>query len=347
MLIPDDATPVALGRQALGLAARRARDAGCRTVLVPRFCCQTMVTPWELEGMAVHRVPVGPDLLMDSRSLSRRLDSCLAVGDSPIVLHCETFGLRAGAGLEAVLAEGERAGAQVVVDRTHSFLDRCTGRPATTAPGRVEVVSTRKLLPLGELSWITGGGRELVARSTVDERLTAARLRFLAAPSVEAFEEAEDLADEAWTPVPPHPQTLAQVQAYDAAGLARRILATRGAVLRGLDGPDAPEGVDVVNPGAVCPLVLRLDGADLLADELYRHGLVGPIHWDRPENLPGTDWPEDLLCLPAVMDADGVETVLEALHRLVQGPGATPRGYRHGRMGPAPAGREDRWRGER
>ncbi|MCI1747471.1 MAG: hypothetical protein LKI24_04810 [Acidipropionibacterium sp.] len=339
MLIPEDATTVALGRQALGLAAQRARDAGRRTVLVPQYCCQTMVTPWQLEGLAVRRVDVGPDLLMDAGALSDLLSLCREAGERPVILHCETFGVRAGAALEGVLADAERAGAVVLVDRTHSFLGPRVGTVAGAA-GRVEMVSTRKLLPLGELAWITGGFRDVAGRTPADEaerapaglaertpaddELTAARMRFLDRPGVDTFETAEDLADDCWTPVPPHPQTLAQHREFDSELLAENIMATRKAVLEslagltgaaglegaaeleGAAGSGGANGVEVVNPGAVCPLVLRLPRAEEVAVALHRQGLDGPIHWDRPENLPGVAWPEGLLCLPAVLSPDEV-----------------------------------------
>ncbi|AXE38229.1 hypothetical protein [Acidipropionibacterium virtanenii] len=306
MLPPRDAITVALGRQALSLAARVLRDAGRRTVLVPAYCCQTMVTPWELEGMAVDRVPVGPDLLMSADELARRVRYRLDRGEIPAVLHCETFGVRAGTSLRSVLDGAAAGGVPVVVDRTHSFLG---GRGE---PGWIEVVSTRKLFALPEVGWICGlprgedDGRQ--PRGRLDDRLTRAREQFLAEPGVDSFEAAEDLADEAWTPVPPHPDALSALSGLDTEKFARRILKTRRRVA------ERVPRLDVVNPGAVCPLVIRDPHADELADELFRHGMVGPIHWDRPEHLPaGAAWPERILCLPTVLDESQVELVAEVL----------------------------------
>lgn len=306
MKIPPDATPVALGRQALGLAARGLRDAGRRTVLVPAFSCQTMVTPWELEGMAVIRVPVGPDLLMSPGELSGRLETCLDGGEIPVVLHCETFGVRAGAELDAVLVEASGRCVPVVVDRTHSFL------AGEADPGRIEVVSTRKLLVVPEVAWIRGLPEAGLRgpRAWLDDRLTAARERFLEAPGVESFEAAEDLADEAWTPVPPHPDALAAMSGFDVEEFAGRIGETRRQIL------DRVPGLDVVNPGAACPLVIRSPRAGAMADELFGHGIVGPIHWDRPDHLPvGLNWPDDLLCLPAVLEESRIDVAVEVLGR--------------------------------
>ncbi|WP_257477182.1 hypothetical protein [Acidipropionibacterium jensenii] len=322
-LIPDDATVVALGRQAFGLAAQRAREQGRRTVLVPQFSCQTMVTPWQLEGLAVHRVPVAEDLLMDPGMLAAQLATLRSAGESPVVLHCETFGIHAGADLDAVLTAAGRRGGQVVVDRTHSFL-QAHRRPGVDRVeperGWTEVVSIRKLMPLGELAWITGtGDLELAARTPADDRLTAARMRFLAQPGVEAFEAAEDLADDSWTPVPPHPRTLEQAREVDPAALAEQIMETRRAVLAALaelaerwcgDGR-----IDVLNPHAVCPLVLRWPGAGRAALALHRLGLEEPIHWDEPAHLGTAGWPQNLLCLPAVLSTRQLARLIEVLAR--------------------------------
>lgn len=307
MLIPDDVTVVALGRQALGLAARQARADGRRTVLVPEFSCQTMVAPWQLEGMSVRLVPVGPDLLMRADGLAAELGRCRVLGERPVVLHCQTFGVCASAELRAVLEDAGTEGTAVVVDRTHSFLrDQLVGRP--TRGGFTEIVSTRKLLPVPEISWITGAGRTTGARGDADDRLTRARQDYLQNPSVAAFEAAEDLADDAWVPVGPHADALRAVVGLDAERLAGMVLATRRRIALRVPG------LHVVNRGAVCPLVVRTPDAGPLADRLYERGLVGPLHWDRPENLPsGTDWPTDLLCLPAVLDDDGVEAVAKVL----------------------------------
>ncbi|MDN5976775.1 MAG: hypothetical protein L0I04_03320 [Acidipropionibacterium jensenii] len=327
MLIPAGAPPVALGRQALALAARGARDAGRRTVLVPWYCCQTMVTPWELEGMSVRRIPVGPDLLMDAAALSHSLRDCREAGEHPVVLHCQTLGLHAGPQLAGVLARVARTGA-LVVDRTHSFLeDHCPhaspdASPGCDAPaGSVEIVSSRKLLPLAEVAWITGPDHRLAGRTPADEDLTAARMRYLADPRVSTFEEVEDLADSAWTPVPPDRQALDRLREFDAPALVEQMRAGREAVMAGLAVQHAGTAVEVVNPRAVCPLVVRAAGrqaADRIAEELHGQGLDGPIHWDRPAHLApvgGSEWPDDLVCLPVVMDADQVATVLEILGR--------------------------------
>ena len=80
-------TWVALGRQASAVAARWLRDGYCLggapfrwipadTLVVPWFCCQTMVTPWQLEGYRVRRVEIGDDFLADADSVAATIASC-------------------------------------------------------------------------------------------------------------------------------------------------------------------------------------------------------------------------------------------------------------------------------
>ena len=180
--------------------------------------------------------------------------------------------------------------------------------------GCLEVASTRKLLPLTEFAWVAGVGLGpdhtgthldgIGPRTQLDEDLTAARQRFLTDPGVDTFECAEDLADEAWQTVRPARRASRAFATFDLAGYARRIRRTRQRVL------DALPAVEVVNPAATCPLIVRTRRADALADDLHDHGIVGPLHWDRPEHLPAdTRWPTDLLCLPAVMTDTQIEVV--------------------------------------
>ena len=368
--------PVALGRQAFSLVARHCRDAGTSHVILPEYCCQTMVTPWQLEGMAVSRVCCGADLLMDAQHLAETVERLHADGRRPVIVHCRTYGNVESPQLHKVLTEAGRNGADLVIDTTHSFLDdppdrlrevqraaRHLGGPgesgaagscdenradragghggvtpdrnpaprghdglrlegsggpqpeASVCPvGCLEVASTRKLLPLTEFAWVAGVGLGpdhtgthldgIGPRTQLDEDLTAARQRFLTDPGVDTFESAEDLADEAWQPVRPARRASRAFATFDLAGYARRIRRTRQRVL------DALPAVEVVNPAATCPLIVRTQRADVLADALHDHGIVGPLHWDRPEHLPAdTRWPTDLLCLPAVMTDAQIEVV--------------------------------------
>lgn len=288
---------MALGRQAFALLATELRGRGVRRLVVPSFSCQTMITPWQLEGYEVERVPVGPDLLMAADLLARRLAH---QPRATVVLHCETFGNTASDRLSEVLARARADGVVLVVDRTHSFL----AAPATACDH--EVVSTRKLLDLPELAWVTGTSRPPARRGVVDRHLSEARRASLGHGDDELDERVEDLADEAWTPVHPDGAALSRWRRLDLAARGARILAARRRVLARVPG------LHVVNPAAVAPLVVRRRDADEVLDRLHDRGVVGPIHWDRPRHLPGP-WPEDLVCLPSQPDPRQLDAIAEVL----------------------------------
>lgn len=157
------------GKQALGLVARALRSRGVRTVLVPRYRCETMVLPFELEGMGARTVDVGPDLLLEPRALA----GALADHPGAAVLHCETYGNRERGDLADLLGRARRAGRALVVDATHSLLDRPR---LLDGAADVVVASLRKLLPVPDgavIAWdpagplgepLTAGVRELEGR---------------------------------------------------------------------------------------------------------------------------------------------------------------------------------------
>ena len=141
------------GKQALGLVARALRSRGVRTVLVPRYRCEAMVLPFELEGMRARTVDVGPDLLLEPRALAA------ALADEPgaAVLHCETYGNRARDDLADLLARARRTGRAVIADATHSLLDRPR---LLDGAADVVVASLRKLLPVPDgavIAWDPAG----------------------------------------------------------------------------------------------------------------------------------------------------------------------------------------------
>ncbi len=196
------------GKQALALMARRLRGLGVRAVLVPAYRCATMAAPFELEGLRVRGVPCGADLLMDAGALQQ----ALVVEPGAAVLHCETYGAAAGAGLRAALRTAREAGSAVVLEASHSVLDRAVllragagaagtaddgatdssragdgrtaGGPADDdGPWDVVVASLRKTLPVPDGALLVWSGEgwtrgwdpagDLVGRAPVDEGSTA------------------------------------------------------------------------------------------------------------------------------------------------------------------------------
>ena len=188
------------GKQALGLVARALRSRGVRTVLVPRYRCETMVLPFELEGMGARTVDVGPDLLLEPRALA----GALADHPGAAVLHCETYGNRERGDLADLLGRARRAGRALVVDATHSLLDRPR---LLDGAADVVVASLRKLLPVPDgavIAWdpagplgepLTAGVRELEGRRA-DARVESLGLALLDAER--AFTRAPRAAPAEW-----------------------------------------------------------------------------------------------------------------------------------------------------
>ncbi|ESK58707.1 hypothetical protein PAJL_1537 [Cutibacterium acnes HL042PA3] len=225
------------------------------------------------------------------------------------MLTCEAFGIQPSSKLVEVLKQARRDSVPIVVDRTHSFL-----APSLT-PADIEVVSIRKLLPLTEVAWVQADDdlSELVGtRDNKDVFLTRARRRFLKDRGLDTFEEAENLADDCWAPVPPDDDARAEFEGFNVAEFSRRVDQTRAALLSGL------EAAQIVNPSARCAMVLRHPAADELADRLRNVGVVGPLHWDRPQHID-VDWPDDLVSLPPVMDETTIDRVIDVATMVVEG----------------------------
>ncbi len=299
------------GKQALGLVARALRSRGVRTVLVPRYRCEAMVLPFELEGMGTRAVDVGPDLLLEPRALAA------ALADEPgaAVLHCETYGNRARGDLADLLVRARRTGRVVVVDATHSLLDRPR---LLDGAADVVVASLRKLLPVPDgavIAWdpagpldtpLSAGVREMERREA-DARVESLGLALLdaerafaraprAAPAERAARERmrrrvceiaarhEAAIEQALTPVPASASTVRRLTggAGRSAGRAAHARALHEAVTAMTAGH--PAGARVVNPGSVGCVALQ--GSRLLVEELAgalaRAGLWGPVSWDGP-----------------------------------------------------------------
>ena len=304
------------GKQALGLVARALRSRGARTVLVPRYRCEAMVLPFELEGMRARTVDVGPDLLLEPQALAA------ALADEPgaAVLHCETYGNRARGDLADLLVRARRTGRVVIADATHSLLDRPR---LLDGAADVVVASLRKLLPVPDgavIAWdpagpldapLSAGVREMERREA-DARIESLGLALLdaerafaraprAGPAERAARERmrrrvceiaarhEAAIEQALTPVPASASAVRRPAR--SAGRAAHARALHEAVAAMTAG--GPAGVRVINPGSVgCvalqgpqPLVEELAGA------LARAGLWGPVSWDGPDDPGAPDGP--------------------------------------------------------
>ena len=308
------------GKQALGLVARALRSRGARTVLVPRYRCEAMVLPFELEGMRARTVDVGPDLLLEPQALAA------ALADEPgaAVLHCETYGNRARGDLADMLVRARRTGRVVVADATHSLLDR---PQLLDGAADVVVASLRKLLPVPDgavIAWdpagpldasLSAGVREMERREA-DARIESLGLALLdaerafaraprAGPAERAARERmrrrvceiaarhEAAIEQALTPVPASASTVRRLTggAGRSAGRAAHARALHEAVAAMTAGH--PAGARVVNPGSVGCVALRGPRPliEALAGALARAGLWGPVSWDNPDDPGSPDGP--------------------------------------------------------
>ena len=245
------------GKQALALVARTLRARGTRTVLMPRYRCEAMAVPFALEGMRVLPVDVGADLLLDPCVLSEALDRAPGAA----VVHCETYGNHGGQELTSALAIARMRGSAVILDATHSLVDRLLA--AATSPGALGeiaggsepwdaiVASTRKLLPVPDGAWLAWSESsslardlrravaELPGRNAVDEHCTAlgielgrvseamraslgSRREELRIQVCAIADRHERAIETALAPVPASARTIALLEALDPGALQLR-----------------------------------------------------------------------------------------------------------------------------
>lgn len=272
------------GKQALALVARTLRARGTRTVLMPRYRCEAMAVPFALEGMRVLPVDVGADLLLDPCVLSEALDRAPGAA----VVHCETYGNHGGQELTSALAIARMRGSAVILDATHSLVDRLLA--AATSPGALGaitggsepwdaiVASTRKLLPVPDGAWLAWSESsslardlrravaELPGRNAVDEHCTAlgielgrvseamraslgSRREELRIQVCAIADRHERAIETALAPVPASARTIALLEALDPGALQLRAHTARRLRERLTAGLRAC-GLRVVNPGS-------------------------------------------------------------------------------------------------
>ncbi|WP_240038248.1 type II toxin-antitoxin system ParD family antitoxin [Actinomyces procaprae] len=286
----------AAGRHALALVAREARADGVREVLAPRVRCTAMTTPFELEGLHVTDVDCAPSGLLAPGALAAALAAC---DRPPLILHAETFGNRADGELRTVLAAARSTGARIVVDATHTALERAEELLTDAGPGTGAadldnadylVASLRKLLPIPLGGVVHGLVRP--AAPTGDElnadlaAVAAIAERHRDVPAL--MDAVEDLLDLAWAPAPmPGPYRARLAAPGIGAELTRR--RTRLARLHA-----AVAELDVINPGAAYPPVIAHPQAAAIRTALARAGFSPPLHWpgatDGLVALPDDPW---------------------------------------------------------
>ena len=272
------------GKQALALVARTLRARGTRTVLMPRYRCEAMAVPFALEGMRVLPVDVGADLLLDPCVLSEALDRAPGAA----VVHCETYGNHGGQELTSALTIARMRGSAVILDATHSLVDRLLATAASpgalgeiaggSEPWDAIVASTRKLLPVPDGAWLAWSESsslardlrravaELPGRNAMDEHCTAlgielgrvseamrtsfgSRREELRIQVCAIADRHERAIETALAPVPASARTIALLEALDPGALQLRARAARRLRKRLAAGLRAC-GLRVVNPGS-------------------------------------------------------------------------------------------------
>lgn len=282
------ATRLALGRHALSLVARSLRERGIHQVVVPDHHCLTMVRPFQLEGMHVAHVALGPDLLADPVGLRA------AVGGAPrswAVLHCETFGASPSPDLADALTELTEGGAALVVDATHTW------PLAPTTPGVLPagtpsacLASVRKFarLPDGALLTSTAGTVwPNPGRTPRDEDATLAWMRG-------DEDAAEDLMEDQLAPASMSEQAREMLGGLDLAAL----LATHRSGARILERGLRARGFTPLGPRGAhfCTAFAHPEGPALV-EALAREGIDGPVWWPRPHAWT-RPWPDGVVTLP-------------------------------------------------
>lgn len=276
-MLPDGATLVANGKQALSLVAQDLRARGVRSLLAPDYRCSTMIEPFQLEGIGVRHLVTDKRALLDPTELR----AALTAGEHMAVLHCETYGAHADSSLLAALAAARAAGVPVVVDATHSlFAERHD-------PADYVVASMRKLLPLPDGAYVTGiADRATLRRRAIDDEATELGLIALAQSrrALESLVAAEDAMEQAREAAAMSPIALRLLRDLDVPALRAARRACADHVMRRL----SLSAVEVVNPTTPeCGVVVCVDDADATERDLLAAGIICPISWPLPLGLSG------------------------------------------------------------
>ncbi|MGJ9714216.1 hypothetical protein [Actinotignum sp. GS-2025d] len=304
--VPPGAVLVQSGRQALSLIAQALAARGIRSLIAPGFLCATALEPFQLEGIRVHWVQVGPDLL----PAPARLAELLTEPRRCAVLVSTTFGARPSPELRAVLEGWERRGGAVVADLTHApFVDATI----QNVPTRYAVASLRKWFPIPDGAWALGAALPAAAAENAEAR-EATRCGLLQLRGEEHDGAAEAAIDAALSPSPMSGAARDILGHLDVGAALERRRANAQALRAALVNEGVPEaalwgngkesgnGEDNCAPYA---LALRLDALPSsrpamrnqqnIAARLATRGVYTPAFWPRLSR--SVDWPH-ILALP-------------------------------------------------
>ncbi|AIE83310.1 PLP-dependent aminotransferase family protein [Actinotignum schaalii] len=231
--VPPGAVLVQSGRQALGLVAQALAARGIRSLIAPGFLCATAIEPFQLEGIRVRWVQVGPDLL----PAPARLAELLTEPRRCAVLVSTTFGAWPAPELRAVLEEWERRGGAVVADLTHAPFSAATIRKV---PTRYAVASLRKWFPIPDGAWALGAALPAAAAENALAR-EATRCGLLQLRGEEHDGAAEAAIDAALSPNPMSGAAQDILGHLDVGAALERRRANARALREALVGEGVPE----------------------------------------------------------------------------------------------------------
>ncbi|WP_311370853.1 hypothetical protein [Actinotignum timonense] len=298
--VPPGAVLVQSGRQALGLIAQALAARGIRRLIAPGFLCATALEPFQLEGIRVHWVQVGPDLLPAPALLAELLTEPRRCA----VLVSTTFGARPTPELRTVLEGWERRGGVVVADLTHAPFSAAT---IHKVPTRYAVASLRKWFPIPDGAWALGAALPAAAAENALAR-EATRCGLLQLRGEEPDGAAEAAIDAALSPSPMSGPARDILDHLDVGAALERRRANARALRAALVSEGVPEAAlfgDGEENGAPYALALRLGALPPsrsaahnphnIAERLAARGVYTPAFWPRLSH--SVDWPH-ILALP-------------------------------------------------
>jgi hypothetical protein len=287
-------TYVQSGGQALRLLSEYLWRDGRRQLVLPRFLCESMITPFATRPWRIRYYDV-----------DRNLQPCLELVHLPHAEHSQTVILAAGYfgyslstdSVEA-LVHMQSAGVRIIQDRTHNVFDRSGWMAEFT------VSSLRKLLPVGDGAVITGGSWKIATSQTGpgETYWRAMDLKASGDPvaienSRAIFAAAEQAFERQLDPTLATSRTVETLERLPYAGMAEarrhnaRILSELIGKQRVINGN--------LETGTPSHLVVRVHDPSVVQGRLASAGIYCPIHWPRPQQIPDVfSWPNDVLSLP-------------------------------------------------
>ncbi|QAV70551.1 hypothetical protein ESZ53_08930 [Salinibacterium sp. UTAS2018] len=291
---------VETGRQALQLISDLLWDSGQRTLLLPSFLCESMLSPFQGRDWDFQFVEMNPDLTLSLDSLRA---IAAAVDGNFVALVALYFGRVPDSEFVQAILELQSLGGVVIDDETHRVL----------SPGRsradISIASLRKTLPVGDGAYLRGKIGDLASRvfpARQNGRWEAMRAKSDSmvggdsAASKAFFRDANSVLDASRTAHAPDMRTLESLRTFDYEQLAQARVRNAAVLARILDGEKSIRIVNKPTPGSVpSHLVVEVHDPQLMQESMAASGVFCPIHWPRPSMLePEIPWQSNILSIP-------------------------------------------------